>query len=437
MSRVLMISYSYPPMSTPGALRSSKFAKYLPAHGWEPVVVTPRNGFARSVGLEGEELPGVTVVRTPDVGGLKRAAAKLGPQPGGRASRGRSGVGILVNRLLFPDRDAPWYPFAMAAGLRVIRQGGVRALYSTSPWVTNHMVALHLARLTGLPWIADYRDPWTVTHAYFPGPLRRRMDRALDRAIHRRAARVLQVSEFNRGVVAAAFPEAAGKLVVLRNGYDPDDFVGLPPAPGEGEPFVLTYSGSFYGGGRDPRGLFDAMAALAREGVLTPERFRLDLVGESEAAIVELAREQGVEALVNHVGRLPYRENLERLGASSALLVLTETNPRARGEMTTKLYEYFGVGRPVLALTPPEFELAGVVAQAGAGTCIHPADAAGIAEWLRRAVQAPRTQGAPPAGVEAFTRAAGTAQLARLLDEIAAPSHAPAPAARAVRPQQG
>jgi glycosyltransferase involved in cell wall biosynthesis len=418
MNRVLMVSYAYPPMSSPGALRSSKFAKYLPHHGWEPVVITPREGFSRFVGLGGQQQSGVTVVRTGDIGGLKRAAAGLERRLENRSTQRWPTMGSLARRLLFPDRDAPWYPFAMHAALRTIRQGGVRVLYSTSPSVTNHMIALHLSRLTGLPWIADYRDPWTAGKV--EKGFRRRLDRALDHAIHNRATQLLQVSEFNLEQAAATFPAAAGKMVVLCNGYDAADFQNLPEPPGLGEPFVLTYSGWFYGGQRDPRGLFAAIAGLAREGVLTRENFRLDLVGQREPIIAEMARRVGVEALVNHVGRLTYRETLERLGASSALVVLTRTTPRARGELTTKLYEYIGVGRPVLALTPPDFEMARVMAQADAGACIHPDDAQGIAAWLREAVNSPRVTGFLPVRAEAFTRATGAAQLARLLDEVVA-----------------
>lgn len=411
MKRVLMVSHCYPPMASPGALRSSKFARYLPEFGWSPVVLTPRGGYSRVMGGDPGELPGVRVVRTPFLGGIEKAAAGALRQPGGV----RSAAVRALKAVVYPDRVGPWYPFAMAAGAKLMRGERFDALYSTSPSLINHVIAMHLSRMFGVPWVADFRDLFTQGPIYTGRGARARLDRRLERRILRYAGRVLSVSRHNVELFAEVLPEAAGKLHVVRNGYDPADLPApAPPPPG---PFVLTYAGSFYGARRNPRGLFQALAALRDAGEASPETFRMEIIGDPEEVVVGMAEELGVQGLVHHVGRLPYGQTLERLAASRALCVITFTDEGSQGEMTTKLFEYMGVGRPILALTVPGSELGDVVAGAGAGAVLHPSDTPAIAAWLRARMAEPAGAAAPdPAALYPFTRRAQAGELAGHLD---------------------
>ena len=409
-----MVSNCYPPMASPGALRSAKFAKYLPDFGWEPVVLSPRGGWSSAMGLAPVE--GVRVVRTAHLGGMEAAAATAVKSGSGGA---KAKVVRALRGVVYPDRVGPWYPFALAAGVRLLRGERFDALYSTAPSLVNHAAAMHLSRMFGVPWVADFRDLWTLAPFYTGTGMRARLDRRLERRIMRYADAVVTVSNQCADAFRGAYPEQADKLHVIRNGYDPDDLPpAAPPPPG---PFVLTYAGMFYGGRRDPGGLFRAIAALRDEGVATPERFRMDIVGDPDPVVLRMVDETGVAGLVRHTGRLPYAETMQRLAASSALCVITLRDDGSQGEMTTKLFEYIGVGRPILALAVPGSELGEVVSSGGLGAVFSHGDAAGMAAWLRGRMRDDAAAPAlpPPEVLYPFTRRAGAEELALRLDQAA------------------
>jgi glycosyltransferase involved in cell wall biosynthesis len=421
-----MVAYSYPPNGSPGALRAVKFARYLPELGWRPVVVTPRGGYAAISGLSDEgQAAGARVVRTGDLGwALRRLAPVSTPSPSGAAppqARARGGgrrAALLraaqVN--VVPDRNIGWYPFGVSAAAATAREERPAVVFSSSPAITNHLVALRTAARFGLPFVADFRDPWTLSAAYDMPRWRRPVDAAIERRIVRGAARIAVTTEHDVELFARAYPWAREKLRLVRNGFDPADFAGLPGPPAGDARFVLTHAGSFYGGGRDPDALFAAMASLRAQGVLTPANFLLRLVGHPEAAVRARVAEHGVADLVEETGAVAYPDSLAALAASSAVLLLTHLH---LSSIPVKFYDYLGVRRPMLALTNPEFEVAALVRQSGAGTVIHLQDAEAIRAWLAERVGA----GHPPSLTGAaggLTRQAAAQSLAAVLDEAAA-----------------
>jgi glycosyltransferase involved in cell wall biosynthesis len=431
---VLLVSYAYPPHGSPGALRAVKFARYLPASGWRTVVVAPREGYAAISGLQDEaEGAGARVVRTGDVGWLLRRlspASGPGAETGGaaRPASRRAALIKAMQHLAVPDRNMGWYPFAVSAAADAVRAERPSVIVSSSPAVTNHVVAMRTAARFGLPWVADFRDPWTLSTGYGAPGWRRSVDARIERGIMRRAARIVVTTEHDVELFARAYPWARAKLRLVRNGYDPADFAGLGAPPAAGGPFVLTHAGSFYGGGRDPDALFAAMAALRAQGVLTPQNFRLRLVGNPEAAVRARVAAHGVGDLVEETGAVPYRQALAQLAASSAVLLLTHVD---WSSIPVKFYDYLGVRRPILALTNPAFELAELVRRCGAGTVIHVQDVDGIQAWLAECL----ATGAPPPaigdGARELTRQAAAREMAAVLDEAAALGAAAAPRAAA------
>jgi glycosyltransferase involved in cell wall biosynthesis len=361
----------------------------------------------------------VRVVRSYDFGKLKRSLAVPSHVGGSRPKRAFS---AMMKRLLVPDRDITWYPFGLSAACRLARSGKVGALYSTSPNITNHLVAARLARRFKLPWVADFRDLWTIDPSYNRRGWRQRLEKQIERAILRRASRILIVSEGFRDRLVEAYPEAGHKIHVVRNGFDHADVAGLAPSPPR-DRLVLTYAGMFYGGRRDPGPFLRALAHLKQSGVLTAEDFRFDVIGLPEPQVVEQVQRLGISELVEFSGYLPYREALARMARSSALVVLMFREGNCRGQMDTKFYDYLGVRRPILALSPKGYEMAAIVERLNAGTVIPPDDSAGIAAWVAAQLRRLGSDG-PLRDLDArqvmqFTRAEGTRQLAGVLDDVA------------------
>jgi hypothetical protein len=206
-------------MGSPGALRVGKFARYLSEFGWSAQVLTPQGAYTRG---SHDRPDGVPVISTLYFGGLEAVAAT--------ATKSKSSVlgpfARGLKALMYPDRLALWYPFAVAAGRELLAGASFQAIYSSSPSVVNHLVAMKLAREFSLPWIADFRDLWTVGTHYSAVGIRRKLDTRLERRIIDGASRILVVSQNNADDLVRAYPAATAKVCLIRNGFDPARFTG-------------------------------------------------------------------------------------------------------------------------------------------------------------------------------------------------------------------
>jgi glycosyltransferase involved in cell wall biosynthesis len=369
--RVLMLAYFFPPLGGGGVQRTLKHVKYLPGHGFDPIVVTgDGRGFPlRDPMLAGEIPPRAIVLRAPSVplqfirwkveGLLRRAGLPTWPA---------SAIG-------WPDEMAGWLPGAVYQALCAVRRHRPDVLYTTSSPVTAHLAGLIVQRMTGLPWVADFRDPWTRhPHAARQFRLLSRASEALERAV---------TGRIERSVIADESVELLGlelndeRLVVIRNGVDPEDLAGmvLPPPPAH---FRLSYVGSFYGA-IDGAPVFTALHALLGSGALDPGSFELRLVGYTN-----LTPASGLAALpVTRVGYVDHAQALREMASATALLLYL---PRLTRASSGKLFEYLASGRPVLCVARRDNLAYRLVEELGAGICVEPEDEEGIERAIERLV---------------------------------------------------
>src|SRR5262245_56033842 len=249
--RVLVLAYYFPPVGGAGVQRTLKFVKYLREFGWDATVISTRSRVygARDESLV-EEIPATTrVVRT--------AALPLARYLGYALHRAR----LKRSRafVMWPDGGLGWMPFAFAATLRATRRDRPEVLFSTSSPYGSHLVAAAVARLTRIPWVADFRDEWAANPHLAEQPrVLTSLARRAERAIAKRAARIVVAAEYFRiDGVAADDP----RRVEIVNGVDEDDLVVGRQAPPK-DRFVLAHVGTIY----DLRDPTDALRALgARE----------------------------------------------------------------------------------------------------------------------------------------------------------------------------
>jgi glycosyltransferase involved in cell wall biosynthesis len=336
------------------------------------------------------------------------------------AIRGRHLTAMAV-----PDRFVSWLPFGVARGLRVIRASGIRAIYSTSPPPTAHLIALALTRASGLPWVADFRDPWIEDGLYpAPGSLRFRLESRLERAVVRKASRLVATTAYLRGDFLARYPDLPGDRVrVIHNGYDEADFADLA-APVKTERFDILHAGLVTREFRDPAPLLEAVAALMAEGRLPMNRVRVAFLGGGEfldsPGFVDTVRRLGLGAVVTVLPRVPNHEALRRLRQASCLLLM-QASDDTRSLIPAKAFEYLRVGRPILALT-----LGGATSdllkEMSGCLIINPGDGMRLKEAVMTLYQdweaSPGPIVAASRGAQRFERAALTTELARVLDEL-------------------
>jgi glycosyltransferase involved in cell wall biosynthesis len=403
--KVLMVAFHFPPQrGSSGIQRTLKFAQYLPALGWQPLVLSaaPRAYL--------------------DAGG----PAYAGPAEVTRAfaldtARHLALRGRYLQLLALPDRWVSWCLGAVPAGMNIVRRARPSVLWSTYPIASAHLIGLALHRLTGLPWIADLRDPM-IDEAYPTHPWMRKAAAWVERQTVRHATRIVCTTPGALRSYRRRYPDLPPeRFCLIENGYDEEEFTqAVADAKPAGSPFRLVHSGIVYPSERDPRPLFAALERLKREGALDAAGFRLVLrAAVHEDVLHALARAHGVEDLVEIAPALPYRAALAEMLGADGLLVLQAAN--CNDQVPAKLYEYLRAGRPVLALTDPAGDTAALMQAAAIDTLAPLDDANAIAAALVRFLERARAGRAPvaaPAFVRAQAREARTAQLATLLDEV-------------------
>src|SRR5262249_9042314 len=271
------------------------------------------------------------------------------------AQRQRSGlVRSLLDLASVPDVYVGWLPQAGLAGLRVCRRLRVRQLLSSGPCWTNHLVGLILARITGLPWVAHFRDPWVgAEDGERVGSASYRIDVALERAVVTRADSVVCVTAQHADLFRRRYPWLpAAKFVSIPNGYDESEWEGVrDDGAYHAAKFVITYAGWLYVE-RNPEPLFRALRSLIDSGNVDISRLQINLVGWCETAqgqsVKTLAARWGLDRCLLIEGPFIKQETFRRLTSSSLLLLLAEDWTL---QVPAKSYEYLRSRRPILALT--------------------------------------------------------------------------------------
>jgi len=402
--RVLVLAYYFPPVGGAGVQRTLKFVKYLVPLGWVATVVSTRSRAyaARDASLVAEVPPEVRVTRTPAL-------------PLARY------LGIVLYRLrlmrvrafvLWPDGGLGWMPFAFLAAMRAVRRDRPDALFSTSAPYGSHLVALAVARLTGLPWVAEFRDEWAA-NPYLSGQPRllARLSTRAELAITSRATRVVVAADYFR---LAGLPADDPRRVEIVNGVDEADVPKQPEAP-RADRFVLAHVGSIYEI-RDPSPALRALAKLVADGAIPGDRVEVRLVGN--LWIPGFTPPPGIE--VTTTGYVEHARAVEEMTAATVLLLYI-----APGDLAPsgKLFEYLASGRPVLCLAPSDNLASRLVEEWGAGIVSEPDDETAIGQaivelWRRwEADGLPDQANVRARALESYSRRANAERLARVLEE--------------------
>lgn len=431
----LLVTYEFPPTGGPGVQRVAKFGRYLPEFGWRVEVIAAQMVPGRPVDETlAREVRGVNVTRTPArsiahaVGrvlsagrrmrdGLRRrrgpGAAEVSAVSGARSTQPRqTGRTEQVTRLVaVPDYARLWIGPAVRAGVRVGRQVDADVVIASAPPFSCLIAGARIARRLGVPFVADFRDAWRDNPLLAEHPTAWHRDRslALERAVLTSAAAVTTAHPIREEITELGGPEP----VVIPNGFDPED---VPPwTPPEGMPFVMTFMGTLYGV-NDPWPVLEAMKTVREQG--HDVRFRI--IGQWPPHVEQTVRALSLTDAVEFQPYLPHAEALARLAASDLGVIIYADSPRLRASTPGKLYEYLGIGVPILFVGPVEGVAPDLVREARAGAVVSYADPAGIALEIARRADAKERGEAPaspdPAVVGRYRRKDQAGVLASLLD---------------------
>lgn len=440
--RLLVVAYHFPPVGGIGVQRTLKHVTYLPDAGWTPVVIAPRGATYRVMDPESEAAlpPGLEVHRSfcyeparfrgqvRDVVGAVRGRGRGNARGSDSAAAGaRAGAvpGPLnaawaraVRFLFFPDDQVAWVPFAVRSAVRAHRRDPVRAVCSSSPPISAHLVAGRVKQRIGVPWVADFRDPWIGNAFAAPLPWhQRRRQVAMERWIVRTADRVIFATPGLLERYRDRYPRESSRFRVIPNGYDAAELAGVVAAPREPDGTIrLVYTGSVYGE-REMQLFVDGLEEALRRRPALRDRLRVEFIGwmtDDNRRIAEAARDRLAPILVL-TGQVPRAEALARMRAADAALLLLAGGKDRDLFVGGKLYEYLGLDRQVVAVTPPG-DARGILAELDWGIVADP-EPGPIADALLRLVDEPLPdRPADPDG--RYERRRLAAQLGVLLDEV-------------------
>lgn len=400
--RVLMAGFHFPPSTlSSGHLRPLAFAEYLPEFGWEPLVLT-------TTALAYEQKNAASVRTIP-------AACRVFRAPAIDAKRHLGIRGKYPAFLARPDRWISWWPSAICTGLYIIKRYRPIALWSTYPIMTTNLVAYTLHRLTGIPWIADFRDPVMTTARGSPNQWEHR--------IVSTAAYSVFTAPGAKQSYAEHYPEIehAGRFVVIGNGYDEKLFnhIATKSSATSKRPLVLLHSGVLYPDGRDPEPLFAALARLKDSGVIRAGTLQVVLRASGLGAHYKRKlQELELQDIVKLAPQVSNRKALEEQAHADALLLLQ--GEKFDRQIPAKVYEYLRIGQPIVALVGENGDSAQLLRETGGATIAPLNDAASIEAALRGFLKALAAGNAPrvdPQKIGKYSRRASTAALAQLLDQ--------------------
>lgn len=403
---VLVIVHDFPPAGGAGVQRVLKFVKYLPDFGWRPVVVTatPESYTTLDATLTADVPADTPVLRVPSFD-----PNRLRP----RCERLRLGKALsLFNAALFlPDAALTWAYRARSVVGRAIHDYQPAVSFSSALPASAHMLGLWAHRATGLPWVTDFRDPWSENELqpYLPGY--RAFNRRLEARVLAASSRILTVSP----PLAEMFSRLCGdpaRVRLIENGYDPEDVAVLPPP--RTARFTITYTGEF-SRIRRPDAFIAAVDRLVTAGSIPVDELRVAFAGKDTANFVP------ERPPYEQLGYLKH-DDLNALRRDTDLLLLIHgDSAQSRGNYSGKIFEYLGCNRPTLAITGPDNIAAQLITHARAGTATDH-DAAEIAAAVLRYYQGWKAGGFDHAPdwdvIQHFTRRNLTGLLADQLAQV-------------------
>lgn len=336
----------------------------------------------------------------------------------------KSTIDWFSRLLITPDSRIGWVPPAVWGGLRAIRRRRPSAIYSTSPYASAHLIALILHRLTRVPWVADFRDPWCANpFRDLCYPSLRRWDALLERLVVQHAAHIVCNTPTMTEDFTRRYPFATARCTTIPNGIDAERFEGMEPRRvGRLGEFVMLHSGQFYGP-RSPKALFAALRRLATDAENNRVNIRLVLLGPELCDgrhLCDLASEAGAVDYVEIRGLKCHSEALSCMAGADALVLVGGAGPGSDLQVPNKLFEYLALRRPILALLAPDSPARSMLHDARADTIIRePTDVAGIAQAIQELAD-PSRKPRPDAwsGVERFDRSHRAEELIAVFENV-------------------
>lgn len=430
--KVLVITYYWPPAGGAGVMRWAKMSKYLAQFGWEPIIYTPANG---ETGVHDEsllaELPkNLTVIKTPIWEPYDLYKTFLGRKKNEKLYSGfinekkkaslAQKISVFIRGNFFiPDARMFWIKPSVTFLKKYLAEHSVDAIVSTGPPHSMHLIAEKVHRATGIPWVADFRDPWTNIDFYADLNLTAWADKRhhrLEKKVLNNASKVVTVTWRSRD----EFKEICHRddIEVVPNGFDDADFP-LDKRPPLDKDFSILHIGSM-NKDRNPEVFWKAAQKAILESDELKSKLKIKLVGPVDFSVRSAVEEYGLQSVTEFVDFIPHDEAVKMQQQAQINLLVINNTPNSRTIIPGKLYEYLGSGRPILAVGPKDSDSAKVIEMTKGGVVHEYNDVDGlknrILEYFSLYTEGNLTADAH--GTQQFTRKNLAGEFAKILDGL-------------------
>ncbi|MCU0387895.1 MAG: hypothetical protein MUE71_04755 [Chitinophagaceae bacterium] len=377
MKKVLIITYYWPPCGGIGVLRCLKFAKYLRQFGWEPVIFTAENAHYPSIDhSNNKDIPeGITILKQKIWEPYHIYKFITGQKADANVNNvfyaSEKKPGILHNlsvwirsNFFIPDARSLWIKPSVKFLLNYLKENPVDAIISNGPPHSNTRIATLVKKATGIPWLADFQDPWSQVDYFAMLKLTgwgRKKHLRMEQEVFRHANAISIVSPTWKGDLESI---GAKNVQLLPWGFDAEDFEGLQPLQNPG--FTITHTG-ILGSDRDPVELWEAINTFSKKQPGFLQELTLQLVGLVDTTVKESCEKWNLLTNVKLTGGVDRKTALAYTKGSSILLLVLNRQDNAEGRIPGKFFEYLASGRPIMAIGPENSDVARIMEESGAG----------------------------------------------------------------------
>ena len=438
MKRVLIITYYWPPTGGSGVQRWVKFAKYLPSEGWQPVIYTPENPEQLAVdeSLAAEVPPETEVLKTRITepyelykkflrkSGHSKEAVEVNPVNAQNKSAMQKLAMWVRGNFFRPDPRCLWIRPSVRVLKKYLKEHPVDLIVSTGPPQSMHLIGMRLAQETGLPWIADFRDPWTRIF-YFKHLA---MTAATEKWHHRMEKKVLDAADAVVAVSPLVQQEFQAMtqtpVELITNGFDECDFDTQEQGLVSGGPeqdFVLTHTGLFAADG-NPTVLWQVLAEKCRKDKKFGRHLKIRLIGKTDEQISASLDTYGLSGNTEDLGYLPHAEAVRHQRNASLLMLPLRKEPEYKAVLPGKLFEYLASWRPVLGIGQTDGAMSMILNSTKTGVVLDWSDKESMAKYIdlcwERHLKGELT--VEDADLTQFTRVELTRRIAKLFERMSA-----------------
>ncbi len=419
---VLVVVYYFPPMGSSGVQRPLKLVKYLRDYGWEPVVLVPKPGAyshfddslddeLRSLDLTIYRVHASTPFHTRGIGSL----LKILPEPLKEQLRRFSGNYFL------PDNKTGWIEPALTKADEIWPKHTFKAIFSTAPPYSNHIIAQKLKEKYGIAVMMDFRDDWTESHLIsYKNESHKQKMLEIEQEVVASADLVTAINQPMLDSLKSRSTQKEQRFELLNQGYDPADFENLNVNHSKVNRINILYNGIFYGENQ-PDSFLKGVSLLLKNQPTFRNEIKLTFQGGIPEKTQGLISELNLSDLVDDRGYLPHNESVQGLLDADLLWFIVGHTKSKEQVLTGKLFEYIGSGKPILGLVPEGGAAAVVLEKYGRGWQVEPHDPEKIAEIITILINHIKAGKMPEVNQhisEQYNRKVIAGEAARLLDSL-------------------